>query len=221
MADKQMDYFPVWSRYYPMFQKAALTPHQLGELMYAMMAYQFEDLEPVDLEPLLQVFWGFIKEDLNRVQLRYQTAVENGKKGGRPKKKTQRNPKKPITKTESKTKTESRTETETETPDAAEGESVCQNPYGEYGWILLTQEQFGELEALMGNEELQRCIAYIDRAAQTTGNRNHWQDWELVLRRCFENRWHEADCRADAVPKGASGLLGEAELEAIARVLNE
>ena len=49
---------------------------------------------------------------------------------------------------------------------------------------------------------------------QTTNNRNHWQDWALVLRRCHESRWHEAACPSDPIPKGASGVLGEAELEA-------
>ena len=37
--------------------------------------------------------------------------------------------------------------------------------------------------------ELARCIAYIDQSAQSTGNRNHWQDWALILRRCSREQW--------------------------------
>lgn len=92
---------------------------------------------------------------------------------------------------------------------------------GEFGWVVLTEQQYGDLTALMGEAELNRCIAYIDESAQTTGNRNNWHDWHLVLRRCYQNRWHEkrSSTAGRDIPKGASGELGKAELEAIQAVL--
>jgi hypothetical protein len=44
-----------------------------------------------------------------------------------------------------------------------------------------------------------------------------------MIRRCHENRWHETKYRTgkQEIPKGASGILGAAELEAIERVLQE
>ena len=227
MEKKRMDYAPLWVRYRPML-KDRLSNAQLGKLTMAILDYQAEGIEPEDLDSVVSVFWMFIREDLIRAQLKYDQAVENGKKGGRPRKnapkpeETPDNPEKPISTTTSTTTSTSETESTTP-PASAQGEDlcVCQTAYGEFGWVRLTAKQYRQLQAIMGVPELERCIAYIDRAAQTTNNRNQWQDWALVLRRCYENRWHDAACKPDPIPKGASGVLGAAELEAIARVLNE
>ena len=61
--------------------------------------------------------------------------------------------------------------------------------HGEYGWVLLTDEQYSRLLADLGEIELARCIAYIDESAQSTGNKNHWKDWNLVVRKCSRNGW--------------------------------
>ena len=104
-------------------------------------------------------------------------------------------------------------------PDAGVG--VEKQSFGEFGWIKLTDQQYEKLKDSLGPEELNRCITYVDELAQSSGNRNRWKDWYLLLRRCHENRWHETGSRnpKQEIPKGASGELGEAELEAIARVL--
>ena len=60
---------------------------------------------------------------------------------------------------------------------------------GEYGWVKLTDEEFDRLRHELGDEELQRCIAYIDESAQATGNKNKWKDWNLVIRKCSRNGW--------------------------------
>jgi hypothetical protein len=231
--EKKMDYVPLWLRYLPMFEKSKVSDARLGALVRAMMEYQLRGTEPVDLDEGLSVFWMFIREDLDRAQLKYDTAVENGKKGGRPKKRPEKpketpdTPAKPRTTTKTTTKTTSTTsststsKTETTSPDNACGEalSVCKQAYGEFGWVCLTGEQYQDLEALMGAQELARCIAYIDRSAQSTNNRNQWQDWSLILRRCYEGRWHDTGRTVEPIPKGASGVFGPAELEAIQRVL--
>ena len=61
--------------------------------------------------------------------------------------------------------------------------------FGEYGWVVLTERQYNRLLADLGSEELQRCIDYIDCQAQSTGNRNGWKDWNLVVRRCHREGW--------------------------------
>ena len=60
---------------------------------------------------------------------------------------------------------------------------------GQYGWVRLTDEEVDRLTRDLGPDELARCIAYIDEAAQTTGNKNKWKDWNLVLRKCSKGRW--------------------------------
>ena len=61
--------------------------------------------------------------------------------------------------------------------------------YGEYGWVKLTEEEFDRLRSELGVDELNRCIAYIDESAQASGNKNHWRDWNLVIRKCHRDGW--------------------------------
>ncbi len=61
--------------------------------------------------------------------------------------------------------------------------------YGTYGWVRLTDDQYAALLSDMGEEELTRCITYVDESAQATGNKNKWKDWNLVLRKCHRDRW--------------------------------
>ena len=53
----------------------------------------------------------------------------------------------------------------------------------------LTDEEMDRLTRDLGPDELARCITYVDEAAQTTGNKNKWKDWNLVIRKCSKGRW--------------------------------
>jgi len=61
--------------------------------------------------------------------------------------------------------------------------------HGEYGWVKLTDEQYQRLLTDLGQEELDRCIKYVDESAQSTGNRNKWKDWNLTVRKCHRDGW--------------------------------
>lgn len=61
--------------------------------------------------------------------------------------------------------------------------------HGEYGWVKLTDAQYVKLTEDLGAEETARCIAHVDQSAQSTGNKNHWRDWYLVVRRCSREGW--------------------------------
>lgn len=61
--------------------------------------------------------------------------------------------------------------------------------FGEFGWVKLTDEQHKRLIDEFGKDTVERAINYIDEAAQTTGNKNKWRDWNLVLRKCIRNGW--------------------------------
>ena len=43
--------------------------------------------------------------------------------------------------------------------------------------------------ASLGQEELDRCIRYVDESAQKTRNKNKWSDWNLVIRNCHRDGW--------------------------------
>ena len=40
-----------------------------------------------------------------------------------------------------------------------------------------------------GEAEVARAIRYVDESAQTTGNKNKWKDWNLVVRKCIREGW--------------------------------
>ena len=74
-------------------------------------------------------------------------------------------------------------------PSVKGSDFVLNNKYGSYEWVELSAEEYSQLLDELGEAELARCIAYIDQSAQSTGNRNHWQDWALILRRCSREQW--------------------------------
>lgn len=61
--------------------------------------------------------------------------------------------------------------------------------HGIYGWIRITTQEYNKLLCDLGEKELSRCIAYIDESAQSSGNKNKWKDWNLVIRKCSREQW--------------------------------
>lgn len=100
--------------------------------------------------------------------------------------------------------------------------------YGEYGWVILTDEQYAKLQRLMTPTELERCIRVVDERAQQSANRNDWVDWNLVIQRCAREGWGREQPQYNR-GKGAQPApgnlkqpvameLGEAEMKAIQRM---
>lgn len=55
--------------------------------------------------------------------------------------------------------------------------------------MKLTDEEYARLLADLGESELARCITYVDESAQSNGNKNHWKDWNLTVRKCHRDGW--------------------------------
>lgn len=236
--EKKAKFLPFWGKYVDMMGK--LSNLDAGRLIKAMAAYYFDGILPDKLPERLEGYWYYVRMDIDDAQNSYEQKVLSGQKGGersaqvrREKAEAKQNeapsstPKQDQvitnTRTRTKTITESRTDTNTAEPPAVDV-SVKKQSFGEFGWVKLTAQEYGELEAQWGREELQKCIAYVDESAQSTGNRNRWKDWVLILKKCHRDHWHEPKQQFkshNTVPMGASGELGEAELEAIRRVLAE
>ena len=86
------------------------------------------------------------------------------------------------------------------------------------------EERYASSWLEMGFEDAAISIAY-ERTCLNTGGLN-WAYMNKILQRWHEAGLHTADAiksgdKKPAVPKGASGQMGQAELEAIARVLQE
>lgn len=93
----------------------------------------------------------------------------------------------------------------------------AKHKYGEYGWVLLTDEQYARLLTDLGEMELARCIAYVDESAQSTGNKNKWKDWNLVLRKCSKFGWGRGYKSQNKQPEES----GESRWQRIARIARE
>lgn len=72
---------------------------------------------------------------------------------------------------------------------AAAPPAPMRNRHGKYGWVRLTEEEHARLVAEYGETEAERAIAYVDESAQSTGNKNRWKDWNLVVRKCIRQGW--------------------------------
>lgn len=75
------------------------------------------------------------------------------------------------------------------TPTEQKKDKPVRHKHGQYGWVRLSEKEYSRLSNDLGKAELKRCIAYVDEAAQSTGNKNKWRDWNLVLRRCHRDGW--------------------------------
>lgn len=203
---------------------APFSEAERGRLLTAMLVYAVRG-EEVRLPGNERYLWPTIKSQIDRDAAAYRDRCEknrdNGKKGGRPEKRSVfEKPKEKEKEKENEKKNEKEKESILR-PGAAPANAE-KSVFGKFGWIRLSAQEHARLLGELGQAELDRCIAYIDESAQSTGNKNHWLDWEVVLRRCHTNGWGlERRAQRQEIPKGASGRLGEAELEAIARVLRE
>lgn len=80
-------------------------------------------------------------------------------------------------------------ESESESESNPKESAPARRAHGQYQWVKLTGEEYSRLLADLGEAELARCIAYVDEAAQSTGNKNKWKDWNLTLRKCHRDGW--------------------------------
>lgn len=101
-------------------------------------------------------------------------------------------------------------ESESESNPNPKESAPARRAHGQYQWVKLTDEEYSRLLADLGEAELARCIAYVDEAAQSTGNKNKWKDWNLTLRKCHRDGWG-LDRRANrsaSAPRDYSSLKG-------------
>ncbi len=61
-----------------------LTDEQVGKVFRIMLKYN-KGIEEEINDPNIQVVWNFIKPNIDRINTKYQSSIDNGKKGGRPK----------------------------------------------------------------------------------------------------------------------------------------
>lgn len=192
-----------------------LNDAECGRLFRSCLEYSMTGAEP-ELRGNEKFVWPMIQQQIDRdrekynafcekqrgnIQKRWDTTVYGGKSGIPDDTK--------HTKTKAKEKEKeisANADTHPVVPptDFAPPDKPEKHKYGEYGWVRLTDAERERLDADLGAEEAQRCIRYIDEAAQSSGNKNKWRDWNLVIRRCSRERWgaHAAGASAGTARRG-------------------
>jgi hypothetical protein len=95
-------------------------------------------------------------------------------------------------------------------------------PRGQYGWVKLTDQAYQTLLEELGEEECRRCIDYVDESAQSTGNKNRWSDWALVVRKCHRDGWGLKTGRQEegiSRPAAVSPKSAAEDMERMRRIL--
>ena len=147
--------------------------------------------------PMLSTLWMLVKPKVDADAERYERTIEQRRNAGKvsaAKRLAEANDCQQIQPTT--TTTTATTTAEYMAPPAAlptppeqQKDKPVRHKHGQYGWIRLSEKEYSRLSNDLGEAELKRCIAYVDEAAQSTGNKNKWRDWNLVLRRCHRDGW--------------------------------
>lgn len=162
-----------------------------GRLLTAMLEYSITGEAP-GLSGNERFLWPAIQDKIDRDRAAYEnTCKQNRENAARRWNASESDGMRPHA-DESEAMRNMPTETETRTKQKQK-----QNPpsvevahaRGEYGWVKLTDAQYQKLLKDLGQEELDRCIRYVDESAQKTHNKNKWSDWNLVVRNCHRDGW--------------------------------
>ena len=154
--------------------------------------------EVIEMPPIIKALFAVMKPNIDASQRRHRAAKANGSmppkdpdrpRGRPPKNQTKNQTENHDIDTDIETDTDIEIKTDIETDTDIEVEESTRSRHGEYGWVLLTDAQYAKLEKDLGKEELDRCIRYVDESAQSSGNKNGWKDWNLVISRCSREGW--------------------------------
>lgn len=185
--------------FYESFYKAVKRikdPESRAQAYDAICAYALYGQEPNldSFSDFSAIAFELIKPNLDSSRKK----AENGKAGGS---KKQNKSKKEANKKQEQTENEKENKIEKEKENKIEIEKECEYnntpiiekvekiKFGEYGWVKLKPEDYSRLISDYGESEVKRAIRYIDESAQSSGNKNKWKDWNLVVRRCIREGW--------------------------------
>lgn len=185
--------------FYESFYKAVKRikdPESRAQAYDAICAYALYGQEPNldSFSDFSAIAFELIKPNLDSSRKK----AENGKAGGS---KKQNKSKKEANKKQEQIESENEDKKEKEKENKIEIEKECEYnntpiiekvekiKFGEYGWVKLKPEDYSRLISDYGESEVKRAIRYIDESSQSSGNKNKWKDWNLVVRRCIREGW--------------------------------
>lgn len=159
---------PSWCKLYISIKPIidAAPDEAVGQALKAVMTYMDTETMPTALEPMANVLFQVLKVGADDSINSYGKNVENGKKGGRPKKANpseQANP-----------PAEGETQGNTEKGSVLKSGKATKHKHGEYGNVLLTDEELSKLQQEYPDWQarINRLSAYM--ASKGASYKNHY-----------------------------------------------
>lgn len=180
-----------------------LPDEKAGRVIKAAVSLFLEGIEPEEMDLAEQMAFAVIEEDIKKALEKHAAICDRNRKN----RNADGDDSSPVVTSGDEWAPElNRPEQNLSEQNGSESSKPhsLQKKYGEYGRVLLTEDQHQKLLQELGQPELDRCIQYIDEAAQSSGNKNKWKDWNLVIRRCHREGWGMKPKAADTWPGKAN-----------------
>lgn len=185
------DSFVFYKSFYDAIQK---IPEEFQlELYNAIFKYSLEGIEPTNLSDIPQAMFTLIRPNIDSSQRRYTASVENGKKGGRPRKQVLEKPNKNLTKTQQKPKQNLNVNVNVnENVDVNENENENENVkkkknvnsqeqkihFGDF--VTMTDTEYQKIVTLYGKDFADQCIFVLDNYKGSSGKK-YKSDYRAIL----------------------------------------
>ena len=180
------EWFKFWRRNRAQLDIEQLSMESRGKVFTNIMRYFDEDTDLIEMDSIEALAFNVLKVNVDDSIAEYaETSRQNRENVNKRWHGEGYDRIRPYTTDTKKEDRGQRSEVRSE-KDAAKPPRTS---FGQYGWVKLSDAQHAKLLEDLGQAELSRCIQYIDEAAQQTGNKNKWKDWNLVLRRCSREGW--------------------------------
>ena len=187
------DSFVFYKSFYDAIKK---IPEEFQlELYNAIFNYSLEGIEPTNLSDIPQAMFTLIRPNIDSSQRRYKASVENGKKGGRPKKQDLEKPNKNLIKTQQKPKqnlNDNVNDNVNVNVDDNVNENVNENAknkknvnsqeqkihFGDF--VTMTATEYQKLIDSHGKEFTEQCIFVLDNYKGSSGKK-YKSDYRAIL----------------------------------------
>lgn len=191
MGDDPKDSFVFFRSFYESIKNVP-EENQL-EIYKALCEYSLNNVIPDNLSPISKALFILMKPNIDSSKKRYSASVENGKKGGRPRKnnnleKPNNNLEKPsenLNETQEEPTQNLNVDVDVDVNDNVnineniDDKKINKQPislskktkhkYGEYKQVLLTDEEYKKLLENYGQINLDNIITYFDREIEMKG----------------------------------------------------
>lgn len=151
------------------------------EAIMALCAYALDDVEPDGLSPMAAALFLLVRPSLD-------VAAKMSAGGKKRAKRPQPAAEDPAPQAEPREEPAPE-EAPSEKKAPAKPPAPPKKARAPYGWVKLTDAEYERLCRDLGEAEATYWMRLVDEMAQSTYNKNGWEDWNLTVRRAAREKW--------------------------------